>query len=84
MNRPRVVGVSFLAQAWNGMDKVSEVRGLSYDAARHVASAATITGSVGRLMSEDAGVAWCEVFTPNGGYREGPFAQTVLLWEVKS
>ena len=77
--RPNIVGVSFLAQAWHGQERIAEVSGLSYDAARHVAQAFTLTGQTGRIMSEDVGTDWCEVFEAGGGFRCGQFAQTVLV-----
>lgn len=73
---PVKFGRGFIAQAWNGEQKLSEIEGLSYDAARHIAMAATLTGHTGRLMGEDQD--WCEVWTPTD-YRSGTFAQTTLV-----
>jgi len=78
-NRPSVIGVSFLAQAWKDQERIAEVTGLSYDAARHVAQSFTLTGHTGRIMSEDSGTDWTEVFDASGGFRCGPFARTVLV-----
>lgn len=77
--RPNVIGEGFVAQTWDGESLVSEVVGLSYDAAKEVAWAATLTGHVGRIMGER--IDWCEVFTSEG-YRAGTFAETTLVREV--
>ena len=73
-------GRSFEAQAWDGETRVSCVRGLSYDAAKHLAQSATLTGLTGRVMGEDQD--YCEVYTPDG-VRVGTFAQTTLVRGAK-
>lgn len=67
---------SYTAQTWHGHALVSEITGLSIDAAREIASAAVITGHTGRLMQENAD--YCEVYSHNG-VRRGTFAQTTLV-----
>ena len=66
----------FRAQTWHGDELAAEITGLSYDAARHLAQAATITGHTGRLMSETED--YCEVYAPDGA-RVGTFAETTLV-----
>jgi hypothetical protein len=71
----------FIAQTWNGEELLSSIDDLSFDAARHVAIAATLTGHTGRMMSsrENHGVDYCEVYTPDGNVRRGTFAETTLV-----
>lgn len=76
--RPNIVGIPFCAQIWRGMERLSSIDGLSYDAAREIAKTAPVTGHTGRIMSEDPSVDWTEVYTPTET-RYGPFAQTTLI-----
>jgi hypothetical protein len=67
----------FTAQAWDGNLCVSSVENLSYDAARHVASSATLTGFTGRMIADEGD--YCEVYCPDGSMRIGTLAETTLV-----
>ena len=68
---------SYRAQTWDDQTLVSDIEGLSVDAARHIARAATLTGHTGRMMCESAD--YCEVYTAAGAIRRGTFAETTLV-----
>ena len=68
---------SFSAQTWSGKELVSEIKGLSYDAALHVAQSATLTGHVGRAMSDSED--WCAVYRPGQESMMGTLAETTLV-----
>ena len=67
----------FLAQAWKGEERVLHIEDLSIDAARHIACAHAALGQTGRVMAQASD--YCEVYPPDGSYREGTFAQTTLV-----
>ena len=68
----------FTAQTWDGEQLIAEIIDLSFDAARHIAQAATVTGHTGRLMA-DNGEDYCEIYCSDGSSRRGTFAEVALV-----
>jgi len=74
-------GKSFTAQTWLGEMLVTQIEGLSIDAAREIARV-TLGTHTGRIMAERRSAAdedYCEVYTKDGGSRVGTFAETTLV-----
>lgn len=66
----------FRAQTWNDQELLSDIAGLSIDAAREIARAALMTRHTGRIMAE--GRDYCEVYTAEGT-RRGTWAETTIV-----
>lgn len=77
MTAPQTFGVSFTAQVWDGETRLTNIDGLSFDAARHIASCAPMTGHTGRVMSDAED--YVIVYAKDGTVRVGTFGQTTIV-----
>jgi len=57
-------GRSFTAQVWHDQELITEIKELSYDAAREIARSSVMTNHTGRLMGEDQD--YTEVYETDG------------------
>lgn len=79
MNKQRNAFSSYTAQIWDDDALISEIGGLSLDAAREICRAAPLTEHCGRVWCEDIGVNYNEVYARDGSIRRGKFEEMILV-----
>lgn len=67
---------TYTAQVWNRHDLITEIKGLTLDAAREATRTLRFANRSTRIMCEQED--WTECDGP-AGFRAGPFAETTLV-----